>query len=118
MTLLEASRAEALAKVRILATDISTRVLEKATQATYGADRFSGMQMPMMQRYLLKGCSGTSEFYRFKPEVRAMIRFERLNLMEELPRGYRCSVIFCRNIMIYFDRPTQQDLVARPDAAS
>ena len=113
MTLLEASRVEALAKVRIFATDISTRVLEKARQATYGADRFAGMEMPVMQRYLLRGRSEGAAVYRFKPEVRSMIRFESLNLMDELPRGYRCSVLFCRNVMIYFDRPTQQQLVER-----
>jgi chemotaxis protein methyltransferase CheR len=111
MSLLEVSRTDALAKGRILATDISTRVLAKAKQATYAAERFQGMTMPMMQRYLLKSNNGL--LYRFKPEVRGMIRFERLNLMDELPRGYRCSVLFCRNIMIYFDRPTQQNLVER-----
>ena len=42
-----------------------------------------------------------------------MIDFGHLNLMDKLPEGYRCSVIFCRNIMIYFDKPTQQDLVHR-----
>ena len=111
MTLLEASRADALAKVRIRATDISTRVLTKAAQATYAADRFPDIPRQIMQRYLLK--SERQALYRFKPEVRSMIRFEHLNLMDTLPQGYRCSVLFCRNIMIYFDRSTQQSLVQR-----
>jgi chemotaxis protein methyltransferase CheR len=112
MTLLEASREDALAKVRIRATDISTRVLEKARQATYAAERFQGLAMPLMQRYLLRSRSRPVH-YRFKTEVRSMINFEYRNLMHEVPQDYRCSVLFCRNLMIYFDRPTQQSLIER-----
>jgi chemotaxis protein methyltransferase CheR len=113
MSLLEESPREAAAKVRIKASDISTRVLEKAKLGVYPAERFEGIAVPLMQRYLLKGQDEAADTYRFKNEVRSMIGFEHLNLMEKLPAGYLCPVIFCRNIMIYFDKPTQQSLVQR-----
>jgi chemotaxis protein methyltransferase CheR len=65
----------------------------------------------MLQRYMTKR-PATHDFV-FRNEVRSMIEFQHLNLMNKLPTHYRCSVIFCRNIMIYFDKPTQQDLVSR-----
>jgi chemotaxis protein methyltransferase CheR len=113
MSLLEESPREAAAKVRIRATDISTRVLEKAKRGVYEANRLEGVPPALMQRYLLKEEAGAPGAYRFRSEVRAMIDFEHLNLMEKLSEGYYCSVIFCRNLMIYFDKPTQQSLVQR-----
>jgi chemotaxis protein methyltransferase CheR len=113
MSLLEESPREAAAKVRIKASDISTRVLEKARRGVYPAERFAGIAVPLMQRYLLKGQDEAAGTFRFKTEVRSMIDFEHRNLMEKLPEGYVCPAIFCRNIMIYFDKPTQQSLVQR-----
>lgn len=110
MSLLEESPCEAAAKVRIKATDISTRVLEKARLGAYAGERLEGIPPLLLQRYLVRNQDGT---YRFRKEVRSMIDFEHLNLMQSLPEGYLCSVIFCRNIMIYFDKPTQQSLVQR-----
>jgi chemotaxis protein methyltransferase CheR len=110
MSLLEESSCEAAAKVRIKATDISTRVLEKARIGVYAAERLEGLPPALLQRYLVRNQDGTS---RFKNEVRSMVDFEHLNLMQPLPESYRCSVIFCRNLMIYFDKPTQQSLVQR-----
>jgi chemotaxis protein methyltransferase CheR len=88
-------------------------MLEKADRGIYPADRIEGIPATMLQRYLLKDRSEAVDTFRFKSDIRSMIQFERLNLMEELPQGYSCSVIFCRNLMIYFDRPTQQRLVQR-----
>jgi chemotaxis protein methyltransferase CheR len=110
MSLLEESPCEAAVKVRIRATDISTRVLERARVGTYQTERMESIPPALLQRYLLKSHDGT---FRFRNEVRCMIDFEHLNLMRRLPQGYLCSVIFCRNIMIYFDKPTQQSLVQR-----
>jgi chemotaxis protein methyltransferase CheR len=111
-SLIEESR-ECIAKVKVKATDISNRVLDKARAGVYPAERFEGIAVPFLQRYLLKGQGDAANSFRFKSEIRSMIEFVRLNLMEKLPEGYRCPVIFCRNIMIYFDKPTQQDLVRR-----
>jgi chemotaxis protein methyltransferase CheR len=113
MSLLEESPREAAAQVRIKASDISTRVLERATRGIYPVDRLEGIPAPLLQRYLLRGQSECAGTFRFKNEVRSMIEFEHRNLMDAFPEGYFCSVIFCRNIMIYFDKPTQQSLVQR-----
>jgi chemotaxis protein methyltransferase CheR len=113
MALLEESPREASAKVKIKATDISTRVLQKAKQGIYEADRCVGIAAPILQRYLIRSDVEGKSAFRFRDDVRAMIEFQHLNLMKKLPDGYRCSVIFCRNIMIYFDKPTQQSLVER-----
>jgi CHASE3 domain sensor protein len=61
----------------------------------------------------IRGRNRSAGTFRFKSDIRSMIEFQHLNLMETLPEGYRCAVIFCRNIMIYFDKPTQEDLVRR-----
>lgn len=112
MSLLEEAPREA-GLVRIKATDISTRVLEKACRGVYSAERIAGIPPVLRQRYLLKAVEDSADSFRFKSEVRSMIEFERVNLMGRLPEGYRCSVLFCRNIMIYLDKPTQQTLVER-----
>jgi chemotaxis protein methyltransferase CheR len=113
MSLLEAAPREAAATVRIKATDISTRVLDKASRGVYSEERVAEIPPVLRQRYLLKTKEESAPSFRFKSEVRSMIGFERLNLLGRLPEGYRCSVIFCRNIMIYFDKPTQQTLIER-----
>ena len=111
--LLEEFGEAALAKTRILATDISTRVLATAKTGAYPADRFDGIPANRLRRYLLRGEQRFEGWYRVKPEVRAAVEFRRLNLMESLSHLGSFSAIFCRNVMIYFDKPTQQDLVNR-----
>jgi chemotaxis protein methyltransferase CheR len=113
MAMLEESPREAVAKVRIKATDISNQVLEKARRGFYDQERCSGIPGDMVDRYLTRTSTAGVSTFSFRSDVRSMIEFQRLNLMAKLPEGYRCSVIFCRNIMIYFDRPTQQRLVER-----
>jgi chemotaxis protein methyltransferase CheR len=113
MTLLERSRELALSKVRIRATDISTRVLDVARNGIYRAEKLKGISPELQHRYMLKGHNSSVDSFRFKNEVRSLIAFEHCNLMQPLDRDYRCSVIFCRNVMIYFDKPTQQSLVQR-----
>jgi chemotaxis protein methyltransferase CheR len=113
MSLLEEAPREAAAKVKIKATDISQRVLVKAIAGIYSAERISAIPLPLRTRYLLKPSVESGNCHRFTDKVRSMIEFERLNLLAALPAGYLCPVIFCRNLMIYFDRPTQQRLVQR-----
>jgi chemotaxis protein methyltransferase CheR len=113
MSLLEESPRDAAARVRIKATDISTRVLERAMSGSYPAERVEGIPDLLLQRYLAKSQVKGAVTFQFRKDIRSMIDFERLNLMERLPESYCCSVIFCRNIMIYFDKPTQQSLVQR-----
>lgn len=116
MSLLEEAPREAALKVKIKATDISTRMLEKAVAGNYPVERVDGIPDLLLQRYLVKGQGNDSGAFQFRKEVRAMIGFERLNLMDTLPEDYCCSVIFCRNIMIYFDKPTQESLIKRLSA--
>jgi chemotaxis protein methyltransferase CheR len=113
MALLEESPREAAAKVKIKATDISHRVLEKGREGIYSKDRLAAIPLSIRDRYLLKLPGEPQDRRRFSDSVRSMIEFEHLNLLSTMPPGYLCSVIFCRNVMIYFDRPTQQRLVQR-----
>jgi chemotaxis protein methyltransferase CheR len=100
--------------VRILATDISTRALETARQATYEEHRFRDISKPLLQRYLLRGEGSASGLYRVKPQVRESVHFQRLNLMEPFDALETAfPLILCRNAMIYFNAATQEQLVER-----
>lgn len=99
---------------KILATDISTRVLEKARHAIYEHERVEPVPLNLRKKYLLRGKGEKKELVRVKQELRSMVEFRRVNLMEErLPVPEGIAVIFCRNVMIYFDRVTQRDVVSR-----
>lgn len=100
-------------QISILATDISGRALRTARQGTYAEDRFDGLQAPWRKRFLLRGEGKRKGFYRFKPEVLSMVRFQYLNLNESFPSLPVFDIIFCRNVMIYFDQPTRDRLLAR-----
>jgi chemotaxis protein methyltransferase CheR len=104
---------ELLSKLRILATDISTRVLDLAQAAVYPAERFRGVSPDQLRRYVLKGEGKHKDNFLVKRQFREAIEFRRLNLMEDISHLGPFPVIFCRNVMIYFDRATQQDLVNR-----
>jgi len=103
----------AFEKLRILATDISTKVLASAEKGVYPAARFETMPALLQRRYLLRGEQRWKDWYQVKPEVRRLVEFRRLNLMENFAHLGPFPVIFCRNVMIYFDKPTQQELVGR-----
>jgi chemotaxis protein methyltransferase CheR len=95
-------------KARILATDISTRVLAAAKKGIYSADRMSGISEAMLRRYCLRGEQDWEGSYRVKKELRDLVDFERVNLLDPQAQTRRFPLIFCRNVMIYFDKPTQQ----------
>ena len=113
MALCEEAPREAAAKVKIKATDISTRMIERAKTGVYPAERVVDIPAALRQRYLVKAARDSSESFRFREDIRSMIEFDRRNLMQALPASFRFPVIFCRNIMIYFDKATQQALVQR-----
>ena len=98
---------------RILATDISTRVLDTARKGMYKADRFQGGVPSWLRKHLLRGESGWEGWYQVHPEISAMVDFRRVNLIDPLPHLGRFGVIFCRNVMIYFSRTTQAQVVKR-----
>jgi len=97
----------------ILATDISTQALEKASRAIYDAERVEPVPAALKSKYLLRSKDRTRRQVRIVPELRGAIHFRRLNFME--PFGFReqMDVIFCRNVIIYFDRSTQLTLFAK-----
>jgi chemotaxis protein methyltransferase CheR len=99
--------------VRILATDLCTKVLSKAREATYKEETVQSMPGHLIQKYF--NCIATEpvRLYRVADEVRAMVWFAHLNLMDKWPMQGPFDFIFCRNVMIYFDRETQRTLVHR-----
>ncbi len=98
---------------KILATDLSTKVLSIGAQGLYGSDRMRGVPVDYQKKYFQKGSKEKSGFYQVRPELKQRIHFGRLNLMEPFPVKGPFDVIFCRNVMIYFDRPTQEALAKK-----
>ncbi|MDR2861697.1 MAG: protein-glutamate O-methyltransferase [Syntrophobacterales bacterium] len=105
--------AEKAGFVSILATDISTRVLKAAVQGIFPQDRMKNVPDPILKKYFQYGSGKRAGFYRVKEDVRNMVRFKRFNLMTLPPADFASDIIFCRNVMIYFDKPTQERLVDR-----
>jgi chemotaxis protein methyltransferase CheR len=98
----------------VLATDISTRVLEKARSAIYDADRVATVPVVFKQKYLMRSKDRDRGQVRIVPELRSAVRFQRINLMDEhflLPEPV--DAIFCRNVIIYFERSNQERLLSR-----
>src|SRR5262249_30038612 len=97
---------------QILASDLSTRVLAKAASGVYDGDRFRNVPPAILQQHFLRGRGGSEGLFKAKPHLTGVIRFRRLNLMDDqFPIKSPLDLIFCRNVMIYFDRPTQERLV-------
>jgi chemotaxis protein methyltransferase CheR len=99
--------------VRILATDISGRVLAIARAAEYGMEALKDLPPGYLRRHFLPASAGRPCCYVVHPKVRSLVRFARLNLMDEWPMHGPFDVIFCRNVMIYFDPATRKSLVQR-----
>jgi chemotaxis protein methyltransferase CheR len=113
ITLLETLQNANLREVSILATDISTRMLNIATRGVYAEEKVEKISYEWRRRYFQKGVKDWEGFYRVKPALREAIEFKRFNLMEPFSFNTNFDIIFCRNVMIYFDKPTQEKLVNR-----
>lgn len=101
-------------KFTLVATDISTRVLERAREGIYDAERVQTVPAALKQKYLLRSRDRSRNLVRIAPQLRAVVQFRRLNLMEEhFSFSDPLDVIFCRNVIIYFDRETQERLISR-----
>ncbi len=98
--------------LRILGTDISTKVLDIAKGARYAASSLAGAPQGWLPNYFVRE-PGPEAMVRVRPELARAVSFRRLNLVEPFPFHDRFHVIFCRNVMIYFDKPTQEQLVQR-----
>jgi len=100
--------------VRILATDIDTEVLETARDGIYALDWVSkSLDITRMKRWMMRGSGKLADKVRIVEEIRDMVTFLPLNLLETWPMRHCFDVIFCRNVVIYFDKPTQAVLFDR-----
>jgi chemotaxis protein methyltransferase CheR len=100
--------------VQIIATDIDTNVLATASAGVYPIERVDKMEQARLRRFFLKGKGAQEGLVRVRPELRQLITFRQLNLLAD---GWDVKgpfdVIFCRNVMIYFDKATQRKILSR-----
>ncbi|MBI5557057.1 MAG: protein-glutamate O-methyltransferase CheR [Deltaproteobacteria bacterium] len=98
----------------ILASDISTRILDKAKKAVYPEESTSTISAILKKKYLLRSKDRNSSLVRICPALRSQIVFKRINFMDD-DFGFsdKMDIIFCRNVVIYFDKPTQQALMRK-----
>jgi len=114
MTLCDALPDYSRWNLKILASDISTRVLAKAASGVYEEERVSQLPQDVVRRHFLRGKGEQVGKLKVRPNLAEMIAFRRINLMDPtFPIRTPLDVIFCRNVMIYFDRPTQATLMGK-----
>lgn len=100
--------------VSVIASDIDTHVLAIAQQGIYPLEQVVKLDEQRRRRFFLKGRGAQTGFARVRPELRQLVRFMRINLLDaQLPLQGQFDMIFCRNVMIYFDKPTQHAILRR-----
>jgi len=114
MTLVEALGESQARQTTVLATDLDTQVLAKGEAGVYSLDQVKQLSPERLKRFFLKGTGAHAGLVKVRPELRSMIRFAQLNLTDA-DYGLRqpFDAIFCRNVMIYFDKPTQYQVLQR-----
>lgn len=113
ISILEHFRGDGGLDAKILGTDVSTQVLSEAQKGVYAASKLRDVSVTLQRRYFQKGFGRLEGHFRIKDPVRRMVMYRRHNLMESFPQGIAPDAIFCRNVMIYFDKRTQQELIQR-----
>lgn len=113
MTVLETLPDPAHWDVRILATDLDSEMLARARRGIYPPQRLQGISPQRLQRFFVEHCENGTVGRRIAPEVAALVTFKQLNLIGALPMKGPLDAVFCRNVVIYFDKETQRDLFAR-----
>jgi chemotaxis protein methyltransferase CheR len=99
---------------QIVATDIDTNVLTVGSNGVYPMERVEKMSPERLKRYFLRGTGAQAGMVRLRPELRKLITFKQLNLLADgWPVSGPFDVIFCRNVMIYFDKPTQSKILSK-----
>ena len=96
----------------IFASDISVTVLEKARKGIYPLEELDGMPDTLKRKYFQRGKSGFTDLVKVKPALRDKITYAKHNLLEQLQLKDSFDIIFCRNVMIYFDNPTKEKIVS------
>jgi len=99
--------------IKILATDLDTNVLAHAKAGIYSLEKINNVSKSRMKRFFLRGKGEQREDIKIRSELQNMIRFRQLNLMDPWPIKNQFDIIFCRNVVIYFDKPTQKVLFKR-----
>jgi chemotaxis protein methyltransferase CheR len=99
-------------QARLLASDLSTKALRTARSGVYRMDRVEGVPLEVLRRHFERGLGAQAGYARVADHVRRMVEFRQLNLLSMPPLHETFDVIFCRNVMIYFDRDVQQRVVA------
>ncbi len=98
-------------KSSILATDISDECLEKGRRGIYPIQGIANIPIDILKKGFQKGRNQWAGYARIKPEIKKMVQFERFNLLKDRVPEMMFDVIFCRNVMIYFDNPTKEKVV-------
>jgi chemotaxis protein methyltransferase CheR len=100
-------------KATIMASDIDTTVLSKASNGVYDIERVKGLPINIKRRWFFRGKGNNSGKVKISPELQKMMEFKQVNLMESWPMKEKFHLLFCRNVVIYFDRPTKIKLFDR-----
>ncbi len=101
-------------RVKIVASDVDTAVLAKAQSGVYEMDRVERLAPERLRRFFLRGTGANEATVRVRPELSSLIRFQQVNLLDaRYPVSGPFDAIFCRNVMIYFDKPTQYRILQR-----
>jgi chemotaxis protein methyltransferase CheR len=95
----------------ILATDLSTRVLATAAAGIYPMEKAKDIPSHLLRKYFQKGCGSFEGHIRVREEIRKMVSFKRINLLEDPPPSQTFDVIFCRNVLIYFDKAAKEKVL-------
>ncbi|MEX1828753.1 protein-glutamate O-methyltransferase CheR [Luteibacter sp. CQ10] len=114
MVLAEAlERTGATVDAKILATDLSPQALETARRGVYPVDRLGGVSEARRKRWFQRGEGSYDGYARVHPRLRELVTIQPLNLLHDWPMQGKFDAIFCRNVVIYFDKPTKQRLFSR-----
>ena len=113
MTMKESMPSNETWDLKILATDLDSDVLQKASNGVYSSDRINGLSNNRKKRWFLNGKGDNEGTVRVRPELQEIITFKQLNLLQEWPTKGPFDFIFCRNVVIYFDKDTQKVLFDR-----
>jgi chemotaxis protein methyltransferase CheR len=111
--LLEAVHEQGQWDIKLLATDISTRMLDMAKKGIYSKERVATVPPLQKSKYLVQSCVNGRKIYQVTKRLRSVVIFKYLNLIKDWPIKGHLDFIFCRNVMIYFDKPTQKILINR-----
>ena len=114
ITILEAMKSDlSMWDIKILATDIDSNVLAKGKAGIYDVNRIEDIPQKLKQSYFFQGCGKSSDSVKVHDKLKNLITFKQLNLLHDWPMKGPFDAIFCRNVIIYFDKKTQIELFAR-----